>query len=177
MFVGGEADLQIGLPDARARLADLTRADRLLRASQGAYGTGTDLAESGPLGWVWGLCRLVRVHARDQAAHDDAPRLALRWEVTGPGGEPFPALDADLTLTPAGKHATTLALTGVYRPPPGSQDEADGQATVRRVAEVTIGDFLDRIARSICGPAPADERDGGISGEGGSWPPPADPAP
>jgi hypothetical protein len=44
----------------------------------------------------------------------------LRWEATGPGGRLFPALDADITLTPAGEHATLLGLAGCYRPPLGS---------------------------------------------------------
>jgi hypothetical protein len=70
---------------------------------------------------VWGRSRLVTVHARDQAERHDAARLALRWEVIGPDGKPFPALDADVMLTPDGNRATTLVLNGVYRPPPGIQ--------------------------------------------------------
>jgi hypothetical protein len=31
----------------------------------------------------------------------------------------FPALDADITLTPAGEDATVLRLAGAYRPPLG----------------------------------------------------------
>jgi hypothetical protein len=176
MFMAGEARLQIAVTDAQASLADLIAAGGLLAGSQEAYGTGTSLAESGPLGWVWGMCRLVTVHALDQPAHRSPVRLALRWDVTGPDGERFPALDADLTLTPAGEHATTLALTGVYRPPPGIQRNGDDEAVVRRVAAATIRAFLNRIAMAICGPARADERDGGITGEDGPWPP-ADPAP
>ena len=176
MFVRGQARLQAGLADARARLAVLTGANGLLRASQQAYATGTSLAQAGLPGPAWARCRLVAVHARDQAPGHDLARLALRWEVIGPDGKPFPALDADITLTPDGQRTVTLALTGVYRPPPGIQGDEDDQATVRRVAEATIQVFLDRIAEVIGGPARAGERNGGITGQVGSWPP-VDPAP
>lgn len=176
MFVSERASLQVGLADARSMLADLTGAGGLLIASQEAYGTGTGLARSGSPRSAWGMCRLVTVHARDQAADRDSARLALRWEVIGPDGKPFPALDADVTITPDGRHATMLALIGVYRPPPGTPDDGDDRETIRRVAAATIQVFLDRMARMICPPALPGERDGEIASEGGPWPP-SDPAP
>jgi hypothetical protein len=157
MFVTAQACLQIGLADAWARLADLLCAGWLLSASQEAYDTGISRAQPGPPGSAWGRCQLVTVHAQDQAARHCPARLALRWEVTGPDGERFPALDADLTLTPAGERATTLALIGVYRPPPGDQSTGDDRAAVQRVAATTIRAFLGRIAKAICGPARAGE--------------------
>ena len=57
------------------------------------------------------------MHFQDLKASGDSARLALRWEASGPGGGLFPALDADITLTPAPKHSATLTLTGAYRPP------------------------------------------------------------
>lgn len=44
----------------------------------------------------------------------------LRREAAGPYGRLFPALDADITLTPAGQQATVLELAGAYRPPLGA---------------------------------------------------------
>jgi len=138
-------------------LADLLRAGWLLGVSQDAYGAGTSLACSSAPGSAWCMCRLVTVHARDQAAHRDVAYLPLRWEATSPGGEQFPALDADITLTPAGTRTTTLALTGVYRPPPGNQGLVEIRATVEQVAAATIRVFLDRIAAAICRPDTARE--------------------
>jgi hypothetical protein len=46
------------------------------------------------------------------AVHRDFASMAIRWEATGPGGALFPALDADLKLTPAGEQATMLAVRG-----------------------------------------------------------------
>jgi len=119
------------------------------------------------------MSKLVKVHVRDQDARNVSAYLPLRWEAIGPGGEPFAALDADITLTPAGEHATTLALAGVYRPPPGSQGNGGDRATVRPVAEETIRVFFDRIAEALFGPGPADEQDDGAAGGCGSGPPAA----
>jgi hypothetical protein len=67
--------------------------------------------------------------------------LAVRWETHGHHGEPFPVLDADLTLTPSGPGAALLQLSGVYRSGSGE----DGH----RAAAVTVGGFVDRVAETI----------------------------
>jgi hypothetical protein len=174
MFVRGEARAEISLTLAQARLANLARAGWLLSASQGAYGAGAaDLARADPPGPVRGKSRLVNVHFRDLAEYDGPAHLALRWEAIGPGGELFPTLDADIALSPAGEHATTLTLAGVYRPPPGNRGGELDQVVWRRVAEVMIHTFVNRIAEAITAPGPATEPGGGIADEGWFWPPTA----
>ena len=108
----------------------------------------------------------------DLIADGNAARVAVRWEAAAAGGDLFAALDADLTLAPAGNRVTTLTLAGVYRLPPGTQGNGPGQAVVRRVAEATIQAFLDRAA-AITVPGPASEWNGGTRGQGGSVPPAA----
>jgi len=71
------------------------------------------------------------------------------WEADGPGGGLFPALDADITLARVDDQATTLTLTGVYRPPLGSVGAGLDQAIMHRVAVATIRDFLGRIGAAI----------------------------
>jgi hypothetical protein len=69
MFVRAEAQAEISLTLAQARLANLARAGWLLSASQGAYRAGaTDLARADPPGPVRGKSRLVNVHFRDLTA-------------------------------------------------------------------------------------------------------------
>jgi hypothetical protein len=175
MFVRAEAQAEISLTLAQARLANLARAGWLLSASQGAYGAGaTDLARAAPPGPVWGKSRLVNVHFGDLTADRGPAHLALRWEAIGPGGELFPTLDADITLSPAGEHATTLTLTGVYRPPLGSLGGELDQVVLRRVAEATIQMFVNRIAEEIIVPARRLKPGGGITDEGWFWPSTAD---
>jgi len=118
MFVAAEVPLDVSFPAAAARFANLALGGLLTRASQGAYGDGlTGLVRVGPLGAVPGVSKLVKVHFLDVVTRGESAVLTLRWEATGPGGRLFPALDADIWLTPAGEHAARLSLAGVYRPP------------------------------------------------------------
>jgi len=159
VFVGDQVSLDVSLTAAGARLASLVRSGLLDRASAQAYGDGiTGLTPADPLGPVPGLSRLVRVHVQDLEASGDSARFALRWEVIGPGCEPFPALDGDITLTPAGEHATTLTLIGAYRPPPGTASAALDREVLHRAAMATIRGFLHRIAESIAYPAGAGQQ-------------------
>ncbi len=175
MFVAGQVQAEVSFALARARLARLAHAGRLLGASHGAYGAGlAGLVLADPPG-VPPMAGLVRAHFGDLIAHGDSARVALRWEAIAPGGELFPALDADLTLRPAGDQATTLMLAGVYRLPPGTQGNGLDQAVVRRIATTTIQAFLNRIATAITVPGPASEWGGGTTGQGGF--PPAAQAP
>jgi hypothetical protein len=92
----------------------------------------------GPLGPVPGLSRLVQVYVRDLKDIADPARFALRREAAGPGGALFPALDADVTLAPAGEPAAALTLAGVYRPPLGAAAAALDRAVMRQIATATI---------------------------------------
>jgi hypothetical protein len=124
---------------ARARLADLARGGMLLDASQYAYGEGiAGVARIGPPASVRGMSRLAEAHFRGPVIREDTAVLTLRWEAIGPGGGLFPALDADITLSPAGDRGTLLSLAGAYRPAPGALDTRPGQVTLQRVAAATI---------------------------------------
>jgi hypothetical protein len=162
VFIGDEVALDISFAAARARLANLIRDGLVDRASaQACSGEITGLARVGPLGSVPGLSRVVQVHVQDLKAIGDSARFALRWEVAGPGGTLFPALDADITLAPAGEHAATLTLAGAYRPPLGTAGAALDRAVMRRVATATIRAFLAHIAEAIAHPASAAEPEAG----------------
>src|SRR5512135_2924625 len=104
MFVGDEVRLDIGFAVAKERLLRLGEGEGLLATAADAYGPG--LTRVGAAG----VTKLVRVQARVLSWTDISAGLALRWEATGPDGL-FPALDADLTITPAGA-GTMLTLAG-----------------------------------------------------------------
>jgi hypothetical protein len=85
------------------------------------------------------------------------------------GGKPsarglFPALDADITLTSAGKHATLLRLAGAYRPTLGWLGAGIDRVILHRVAAATIGVFIDRVADAITLPFRMDETATGVAG-------------
>jgi hypothetical protein len=155
VFVSGNVSLDAGIVAARSRLAGVIRNGLMGRASAQAYISEiTGLARVGPPGSVPGLSRVVKVLVQDLKAPGDPARFALRWEAAGPGGALFLALDADITLTPAGEHSTTLTLTGAYRPPPGA---ALDREVLHRVAMATIRAFLHDIAEAAAHRATAAE--------------------
>jgi len=152
MFVGHQVLLNVGSGVARTRLANLVHEGLLVMASRAAYGGAvTGLAQAG----VLGLSELIQVQTRDLVMGEGSAVLTLRWQATGPDGALFPALDADIRLTPAGKQAVVLRLDGAYRPPPGIRGTELDRAVLHRVAAATVQDFLGRIAGAIADPAAA----------------------
>jgi hypothetical protein len=154
MFVGDEVVLDVSFAVARARLANLTQGGWLLSASDDAYGIGvTGVSRVGALG----VSRVVRVQARDLTEREGSAGLAIRWEVTGPGGGLFPVLDADIRVHPAEEQGTLLTLQGTYRPPLGGLGQALDRAILHRVAAATVRNFLHRVAAGVTGqPGPAE---------------------
>ena len=112
----------------------------------------TGLARVGPLGEVPGMSKLVEVHALDVVTRGRSAVLALRWQATGPGGRLFPALDADIWLTPAGEHSARLSLAGVHRPPLGALGADLDKAVFHRVADATVQSLLARVADVLARP-------------------------
>jgi hypothetical protein len=153
MFVDDEVPLKIGFEAGRAGLANLARGDGLASASENAYNEGvTELIRVGPLGSGPGMSKLVQVRFRDLTERDGYAGLAVRWEATGPGAGLFPALDANITLTPIDERTTTLGLSGSYRPPLGTLGTALDAAILHRVATATIRTFLNHVAAAITHP-------------------------
>jgi len=171
MFVAAQVQAEVSYALAQARLARLAEAGGLLTASRSTYEAGlAGLIPVGPPGAESEAAALVQAHFGDLNADHSSARMPLRWEALPPGGKPFPALDADLTLSPAGPRATTLMLVGVYRLPPGTKGNGLDHAAERRIATTTIEAFLYRIASAITLPGPASTWNGGITDQGGSPP-------
>ncbi len=177
MFIGAEIRLDVGFSAAQARMANLARGGLLRRASDDAYRElGTGLAQVGPLGAAPGLSRLVAVRFSDMAVHEDFAILAIRWETPRPGGALFPALDADIKLTPVGEDATMLAVSGAYRPPLGGLGAGLDRVILHRVAQATIRAFTRHIGAAIAHPAVSPEEGyTRVLPEPSSWPAPDTP--
>lgn len=152
MFVCDEVRAEINNTAAAARLADLISGSSLTHASHEAWREG--IARAGP---VPALSKLVRVRFREPVQRGDVTVLTLRWEATGPAGRIFPALDADITLTPDGEKATRLRLDGAYRPPGGAVGAGLDRVILHRIATATVRSFLTCIAQAITSPATAAE--------------------
>ena len=147
MFVAAEMGLDLSFPAAAARLANLARGGSLTRVSEEAYGDGlTGLVWVGPVSAVPGVSKLVQVHVRDVVTRGESAVLALRWQAAGPGGRLFPALDADMSLTPAGERSARLSLAGVYRLPLAALGAGLDRAVFHKVADATVRSLLARVA-------------------------------
>jgi hypothetical protein len=151
VFAADEILVAIHFDAARCRLGRLAEDGVLLGAAEYAYGAGiTGLV--GTVGPLAGTSRLAGVRAEDMTEAADGTRLWLRWEAIGPDGAVYPALDAALTLTPAGETATLLALAGAYRLP-GRAEAGLDPAIVRCFAAVAIRSFIARLACALMHPA------------------------
>jgi hypothetical protein len=148
VFVGHEVALGVSFAVARERLMQLAGSGLLLSTSENAYDLGTaGLARVG----IPGLSKLVRVQARDLAVTQESVGLAIRWEATGPAGELFPVLDADMRLIRTDERTAVLTMSGVYRPPLGALGQALDRAILHLVAAATIRDFVAQVAARIAG--------------------------
>lgn len=146
-FVGDHVLLDVSFEAARRQLECLSRHGVLLGASECAYAEGiTGLDEEAA------MSRLAGVQSGDLTEPPDHARLWLRWDAISPDGTLFPALDADLTLSPAGETMTALTLAGVYRVPGPAAAGLD-PAIVRCFADLTIRCFIARLASALVHPA------------------------
>ena len=153
MFIGAEVQLDLGFDAVQARLAYLVRGGLLPRASGGAYDQWQAcLAQTGPWVTAVSMCPLAGVLVRDMVTRVDCATWTMRWEVTGPGGSLFPALDADITLTSAGVDVTMLAVCGAYRPPLGVLGIGLDRAITYQAADVMIQSFTVSIRTAIMHP-------------------------
>lgn len=159
MFVAHDVVLDVGFAAARPRLLNLFGRSGLTGASRAAYDEGLDtMLRVIPFGDAPPAAQLISVRFLEPSERDDSLTTALRWESTGAAGGPFPVLDADIALTPAGPRMTRLALAGIYRLPFGGLGTVIDPVLVHRVADMTMCALLKTIGDSLiaspAGPEP-----------------------
>ena len=161
MFAVHEVTVAAGFDVAAARLTHFVNRGALRVASEAAYQGGQVAGlRVGPFGEVRGLSKLVQVRFTEPIQRDVSITVPLRWEATGPAGELFPVLDADLTLTADGDGQTRVRLDGSYRPPFGRAGAALDRAMMSRLAEATIRSLVESVAEAVADPVPELKPDG-----------------
>ena len=147
MFVEAHVALPMSVGEARAALVDALRSRELVAHSDHAYCDGLEvLLRVGPRGSASGLSKQVCVQLLESGSTRDTAVYPLRWQATGASGRLFPALDANLGLTPAGDDAAVLSIVGRYEPPLGALGKRLDHALLARVADATVHSLLRRLA-------------------------------
>jgi hypothetical protein len=72
----------------------------------------------------------------------------LRWSATGAEAL-FPKLSANLILMHLGPEMTSVSLEGTYQPPLGPLGRAVDRVALRKFAEATVKDWVDRVAKAV----------------------------
>lgn len=176
MFVQAHVAVPLSLADARAALEEVLCADALRAQSSDAYAEGLGLLmRVGPRGATSGLSKQVMVHLLEPRVSGNSVVVPLRWEATGASGRLFPALDANLGLTPASDDSTLLSIVGRYEPPLGALGERLDHALLAHVADATARSLMHRIGALLIqaardGTRPDADRESERAGTARSWP-------
>ena len=75
--------------------------------------------------------------------------IPLRWEVTGPAGRVFPALDANLELGTINPATSRLSVIGRYEPPLGRLGTTMDRAGMSKVASATMSALLREVETQL----------------------------
>ena len=171
MFISEHRVVNLSPGIAQVRLANLVLDGWLDGASGAAYEHGVEhLLKVGPLGDMPGASRLVKVRFLEPLYRDGTMTVGLRWETVGRTAGLFPVLDADVVLSAEGEYRTRVALTGCYRPPFGALGARLDRVLMRRVATMTIGSLLTRLATALVDPDAAAETAGPwLASDSGPW--------
>ena len=100
-----------------------------------------------------GLLRLSkRVWAElgEPAIRPDRVTQPLCWRAAGATCL-FPAMEAELEVTPMGKAMTSISFHGSYVPPLGPVGRGADRMLLHRVAEASVRALLDRVAHRLAG--------------------------
>lgn len=171
MFVAAEVTVPARLEDAIARLRHLINHGVLRSASQAAHEGGLSaVVRVGPFGSVPGLSRQVRVLFAEPVQRGVIVTVPMRWEATGAGGDLFPLLDADLTLTGEEPDQVRVRLYGSYRPPLGRAGEAVDQMVMRRLAAATMKSLMMGLGARLADPRENSQPTTGPAGVRGAPP-------
>jgi hypothetical protein len=145
MFVHYAAFVHVPLGTVERRL-DALNAD-LFEWAGIAYRDGESLrARVGP--HADGFAKEVRLEIGEAEIQKKGLVYPIKWIATG-ASSLFPTMTADLVLSHAGAIGTRISFEGTYEPPMGPLGKAIDRVALRRFAESTVRDWVDRIAGAV----------------------------
>ena len=90
----------------------------------------------------------VTVELGEPETKGDWTNVPISWKATFPEAL-FPILTGRLELTPVDKQSTRLTLSGMYKPPLGRLGTLIDDAVMHSVAEATVRELAESIARRL----------------------------
>jgi hypothetical protein len=144
MFVETHATLPTAADNARRAVERALAGHALQRHSTEAVAQGLDLALT--VGPRSGLAKDVLAHTLETRQMGKTFVIPLRWEATGPASRLYPALDANIGITPVDDLTCVLSIIGTYTPPLGFVGTTLDRAALSRVATATVDAFLSSLA-------------------------------
>jgi hypothetical protein len=82
----------------------------------------------------------------------DWTNVPVAWKATG--AKPlFPVMTGRIELVPVEKAVTRLSVSGMYEPPLGRLGQQLDEAVMHKVAEATVKDLAESIAKRLSGAA------------------------
>ena len=98
---------------------------------------------------VSGLSKTVAMVTLPAYQRGEVTVIAFRWVATGPLGELFPTLEANLEIEPTDDGRTRVVIIGSYRPPLRRLGASIDRVVLHTVASTTIHEFLTEISASL----------------------------
>jgi len=102
----------------------------------------------------------VKVELGEPEQNGDWTNVPVTWKATFPE-KLFPVLTGRLELTPVEKNVTRLTLSGMYEPPLGRLGALIDEALMHSVAEATVREVTESMARQLGGVIRSGESDKG----------------
>ena len=130
----------------RQRLQARLRADGLHAESAASFAQEHTLLVRAA---VPGLSKTVAMMTLPAYQRGEVTVTPLRWVATGPPGELFPTLEANLELEPTDDGRTRVVLIGSYQPPLRRLGASIDRLVLHTIATTTIHGFLTQVTASL----------------------------
>lgn len=98
----------------------------------------------------WLPAKDVELEIGETVALENSTILPISWKAVG-GEMLFPIMQADLVVEPLGQEVVKVTFRGSYEPPLGAVGRIIDRALLHRLAEVSVKNFLDRLAIALEG--------------------------
>jgi hypothetical protein len=109
---------------------------------------GTSHAEVGPQIAGLALRKKVAIEVGDPVTVGDSTEVPITWRATFIK-RLFPVMTGKVELAPVDPHVTRLTVCGMYQPPLGRLGREVDEALMHRVAEATVKELAESIAKRL----------------------------